>query len=188
MKSSLGQGIAVAAIRRQSTRGKFKESQPSPLLLSTQSLEGVVWISEKQRKYSRLFPHSHNYRDNPGDPATYTLKKWNQEKSQQYHLGFFKHQGQDLLLQSLLGTEKPGYSSEQQLCVDGKSEKSPCCMEMAGCVLFYWQHISDFINSFTSSTAHPAWGFLLLVIYQGRVSPTTYILEAIYITIHTCAL
>lgn len=31
----------------------------SPLLLSTQSLEGVVWISETQRKYSWLFPHIH---------------------------------------------------------------------------------------------------------------------------------
>lgn len=110
------QEIAVAAIRRQSTWGKFTESQPSPPLFSTQSLEGIVWISETQRKYSWLFPHIHKYRHNPGNPATYTKKKKvkSREKSQQYNLSFFKHQGQDLQLQSLLRTGKPGYSSEQQ--------------------------------------------------------------------------
>lgn len=77
------QEIAVAAIRRQSTWGKFTESQPSPPLFSTQSLEGVVWISETQRKYSWLFPHIHKYRHNPGNPATYTKKKKSEIKREE---------------------------------------------------------------------------------------------------------
>lgn len=194
MKSCLGQGIPVAAVRRQSNWGKFTESQHSSLPFSTRSLEGVVWISETQRKYSWLFLHIHNYRHNPGDPTTHTKqKKLNQERRRvsnitsafsntEVRIYHFSRSSE------LKNQDTATNSTIQQLCLDGKSAWSPCCMEMAGCVLFYCQHISCFVNSFISSAIHPAWGFLLLVIYPGKSSSTTYILEAIYITIHTCAL
>lgn len=188
MKSSLGQGIAVAAMRRQSTRVKFIESQPSPLLLSTQSLEGVVWIQKYKGNTldcSHIFTttgiilgtqlHTHKVSE---VRVSNTTSAFSNTKVRIYHFSCCsKLKNQDTAVNSRI----------QQVCVDGKSVQSPCCMEMAGCVLFYWQHSSPFHKQLYSICCSSSLR-LLLVIYQGRFSPTTYILEAIYITIHTCAL
>lgn len=89
----------------------------SPLLLSTQSLEGVVWISETQRKYSWLFPHIH-VTTGPGDPATYTQQKWNHERRISNTNSAFSNTKVRIYHFSRSSGLK---DQDPELCVDGKS-------------------------------------------------------------------